>query len=51
VDRDFYINNIQYKQEDTLLWATIKAQASNVDSAFVWDSSHWSSEEDARWQL
>ena len=51
VDRDFYINNIQYKQEDTLLWATIEAQASNVDSAFVWDSSHWSSEEDARWQL
>ena len=51
ISRDFYVQKIQYKQEDTLLWVTIYGISSNVASAFIWNSSHWSSEDDARWQL
>jgi len=51
VSKDFFINKIKYTHRGRNLWVEILAKAAKVYDTFIWDSSHWDNEEDARWAL
>ena len=50
VQKDFFINRLRYRLVDGMVWVDI-LPAPETYGTFIWDTSHWNSEDDAHWSL